>query len=58
MTGQHSGGIRFQAGSLTQTLQLTFLPAQGQSAPAKLIYTGVGTAAVDVPFTLTDVPLS
>jgi hypothetical protein len=50
-------GTSFNGRGVTQKMSLTFEPPKGAGPPAKLVYHGVGTACVDIPFSLKDVPL-
>jgi hypothetical protein len=50
-----NSGLSFGPG-VTQRFNVTYLPAKGQAA-ARLVYYGIGTTVVEVPFALKDVPL-
>jgi hypothetical protein len=50
-------GLTFGRGGITQRLQLTFQGPRGKAEAVKLLYFGVKTVLVEVPFTLTNVPL-
>jgi hypothetical protein len=50
-------GTTLGGGAFSQHFELTYVPDKGQAEPAKLVYTGVRTIPVDVPFTLKDVHL-
>jgi hypothetical protein len=45
------------AGNVQPTYEITFAPKKDQGAAAKLVFSGSKTVAVEVPFTLKDVPL-
>jgi hypothetical protein len=48
---------RFRRGGFSQQLTLVYQPLEGQTGAARLVCYGVGTAFVEVPFTLKNVPL-
>jgi hypothetical protein len=50
-------GMRVQGGAKGVEFTLTYLPQKGQGEPAKLVLTESKSVAVEVPFTLKDVPL-
>jgi hypothetical protein len=52
-----SRGVTFGGGGLSQRLTLIYQPMDGQAGAAKLLCYGVGTAVVEVPFTLKNVIL-
>ncbi len=57
LTGRASQGVSFNPAGITQRLRLTYTRDKGLTAPAKLVYIGLKTTVVEVPFELKDVPL-
>jgi hypothetical protein len=49
-------GSSFAGRGINQDMVLTYQPEKGQ-VPAKLVYYGVGTTLLEIPFTLTNIPL-
>jgi hypothetical protein len=52
-----SRGFTFAPGGMTQRLTLVYQPANDAAGASKLVYFGAGTTVLEVPFTLTNVPL-
>jgi hypothetical protein len=50
-------GTSFNGRGVTQKMSLTFAPEKGLGPPVKLVYHGVGTACLEMPFALKNVPL-
>jgi hypothetical protein len=47
----------FPAGEVVEEMDLVFHPRSGQGPPAKFVYSGPRTVAIDIPFKLKDVAL-
>jgi hypothetical protein len=57
LTSTPASGCSFAGGGITQNMTLVYEPVNGQESAAQLVFIGVGTAVVEVPFVLKNVAL-